>query len=145
MPGGSTLEHLGAGPGPFALVVRSTANSGVGVGVEARSGLMRSVRSMTLVDDEEARVALPWLGRSFGVSCWPRRIEQSLLRRHAAHMRAQRLSLTSRQIAHAVLRNALSNAVREELVSRNAAKLVKMSNPSTTWALASTRLLPGRC
>lgn len=33
------------------------------------------------------------------------------------------------QFAHAVLRNALSNAVREELVSRNAAKLVKMSNP----------------
>jgi integrase len=33
------------------------------------------------------------------------------------------------QSAHAVLRNALSNAVREELVTRNAAKLVKMSNP----------------
>ncbi|GAA1872346.1 hypothetical protein GCM10009836_61570 [Pseudonocardia ailaonensis] len=33
------------------------------------------------------------------------------------------------QFAHAVLRNALSNAVREELVGRNAAKLVKMSNP----------------
>ncbi|MBN9109929.1 MAG: site-specific integrase [Pseudonocardia sp.] len=33
------------------------------------------------------------------------------------------------QFAHAVLRNALSNAVREELISRNAAKLVKMSNP----------------
>jgi hypothetical protein len=29
------------------------------------------------------------------------------------------------QFAHAVPRNALSNAVREELVSRNAAKLVK--------------------
>lgn len=33
------------------------------------------------------------------------------------------------QFAHAVLRNALSNAVREELVSRNVAKLVKTSNP----------------
>lgn len=33
------------------------------------------------------------------------------------------------QFAHAVLRNALSNAVREELVSRNVAKLVKISNP----------------
>lgn len=33
------------------------------------------------------------------------------------------------QFAHAVLRNALSNAVREELISRNAAKLVKMSSP----------------
>lgn len=33
------------------------------------------------------------------------------------------------QFAHAVLRNALSNAVREELVSRNVAKLVKMSTP----------------
>ena len=33
------------------------------------------------------------------------------------------------QFVHAVLRNALSNAVREELVSRNAAKLVMMSGP----------------
>lgn len=33
------------------------------------------------------------------------------------------------QFAYAVLRNALSNAVREELVSRNVAKLVKTSNP----------------
>ncbi|WP_181778890.1 tyrosine-type recombinase/integrase [Pseudonocardia pini] len=41
----------------------------------------------------------------------------------------RRLSHRMVQFAHAVLRNALSNAVREELVSRNAAKLVKMSNP----------------
>jgi integrase len=34
------------------------------------------------------------------------------------------------QFAHAVLRNALSNAVREELVSRNAAKLVRISTPT---------------
>lgn len=33
------------------------------------------------------------------------------------------------QFAHAVLRNALSNAVREELVGRNVAKMVKTSNP----------------
>lgn len=33
------------------------------------------------------------------------------------------------QFAHAVLRNALSNAVREELVSRNVAKLVPVSTP----------------
>ena len=33
------------------------------------------------------------------------------------------------QSAHAVLRNALSNAVREELVSRNVAKMVKTRNP----------------
>ncbi len=66
MPGGSTLEHLNAGPGPFALVVTSTADVGAGVGVEARSGFMRSVRSMTLVEDEEAlwHAALPGLGSS---------------------------------------------------------------------------------
>ena len=34
------------------------------------------------------------------------------------------------QFAHAVLRNALSNAVREELVSRNVAKLVRISTPT---------------
>lgn len=33
------------------------------------------------------------------------------------------------QFAHAVLRNALSNAVREELVGRNVAKMVKTRNP----------------
>jgi integrase len=33
------------------------------------------------------------------------------------------------QFAHAVLRNALSNAVREELVTRNVAKMVKTSTP----------------
>jgi len=33
------------------------------------------------------------------------------------------------QLAHAVLRNALSNAVREELLTRNVAKMVKTSNP----------------
>lgn len=36
------------------------------------------------------------------------------------------------QFAHAVLRNALSNAVREELVSRNVAKMVKTSSPDYT-------------
>lgn len=41
----------------------------------------------------------------------------------------RKLSPRMVQFAHAVLRNALPNAVREELVSRNAAKLVKMSNP----------------
>jgi integrase len=33
------------------------------------------------------------------------------------------------QFAHAVLRNALANAVREELVTRNVAKMVRVSNP----------------
>jgi hypothetical protein len=33
------------------------------------------------------------------------------------------------QFAHAVLRNALSNAVREELVGRNVATMVKTSSP----------------
>jgi integrase len=41
----------------------------------------------------------------------------------------RKLSPRMVQFAHAVLRNTLSNAVREELVSRNAAKLVKMSGP----------------
>jgi integrase len=41
----------------------------------------------------------------------------------------RKLSPRMVQFAHAVLRNALSNAVREELVSRNAAKLVTMSGP----------------
>ena len=42
---------------------------------------------------------------------------------------APQLSPRMVQFAHAVLRNALSNAVREELVSRNAAELVTMSGP----------------
>ena len=33
------------------------------------------------------------------------------------------------QFGHAVLRNALSSAVREELVTRNVAKLVRVSTP----------------
>jgi len=41
----------------------------------------------------------------------------------------RKLSPRMVQFAHAVLRNALSNAVREELVSRNVAKLVKLSGP----------------
>ena len=41
----------------------------------------------------------------------------------------RKLSTRMVQFAHAVLRNALSNAVREEMVSRNVAKLVKISNP----------------
>lgn len=41
----------------------------------------------------------------------------------------RRLSDRMAQFAHAVLRNALSNAVREELISRNVAKLVQVSNP----------------
>jgi hypothetical protein len=53
-PGGSTLEHLDAGPGPFDLAVTSAAGRRAGVGVEHVVGLMRSVRSMTLVEDEEA-------------------------------------------------------------------------------------------
>ena len=41
----------------------------------------------------------------------------------------RRLSARMVQFAHAVLRNALSNAVREELIGRNVAKLVQVSNP----------------
>jgi len=40
----------------------------------------------------------------------------------------RKLSPRMVQFGHAVLRNALSNAVREELVSRNVAKLVRMSS-----------------
>lgn len=41
----------------------------------------------------------------------------------------RKLSARMVQFAHAVLRNALSNAVREELLTRNAAKLVQIANP----------------
>lgn len=40
----------------------------------------------------------------------------------------RKLSPRMVQFAHAVLRNALSNAVREELIGRNVAKLVRMSS-----------------
>ncbi|GAA2459183.1 site-specific integrase [Streptomyces macrosporus] len=42
----------------------------------------------------------------------------------------RRLSTRMIQLVHAVLRNALQNAVREELVSRNVAKLVQVEGPS---------------
>lgn len=48
------------------------------------------------------------------------------------------------QFAHAVLGNAQSNAVREELVSRNAAKLVKMSNPEYDVGSTAAGSLSGR-
>jgi integrase len=41
----------------------------------------------------------------------------------------RRLSVRMVQLVHAVLRNALQNAVREELVSRNVAKLVQVEGP----------------
>lgn len=41
MPDESTLEHLGAGPGPFDLVVTSAADVWAG-GVEAAARLMRA-------------------------------------------------------------------------------------------------------
>lgn len=41
----------------------------------------------------------------------------------------KRPSVRQVQYAHAVLRNALSNAVREELISRNVAKLVQVPTP----------------
>lgn len=51
-PGGSTLEHHDPGPGPFAPVV--TSAPGPELGLRRAAGLMRLVRSMTLVKDEEA-------------------------------------------------------------------------------------------
>lgn len=41
----------------------------------------------------------------------------------------RKLSVRMVQFAHAVLRNALSNAVREELINRNVAKLVQIATP----------------
>jgi integrase len=41
----------------------------------------------------------------------------------------RRLSMRMVQLVHAVLRNALQNAVREELVTRNVAKLVQIEGP----------------
>ena len=61
------------------------------------------------------------------------------VRRFVAQLRQKRITgnaggprtMSSRmaQLAHAVLRNALSNAVREELVARNVAKLVRVPTP----------------
>lgn len=61
------------------------------------------------------------------------------VRRFVADLRAKRtdghgggprvLSPRMVQLGHAVLRNALSNAIREELVTRNVAKLVRVSTP----------------
>jgi integrase len=61
------------------------------------------------------------------------------VRRFVAELRSKRtdgrgggprvLSPRMVQFAHAVLRNALSSAAREELVTRNAAKLVRVSTP----------------
>ncbi|MFD8386483.1 tyrosine-type recombinase/integrase [Streptomyces sp. NPDC059679] len=42
----------------------------------------------------------------------------------------RRLSARMVQLVHAVLRNALQNAVREELVARNVAKLVQVEGPT---------------
>ena len=42
----------------------------------------------------------------------------------------RRLSVRMVQLVHAVLRNALQNAVREELVSRNVSKLVQVEGPN---------------
>lgn len=76
----------------------------------------------------------PELGRKYLVDLSPADV-----RRMLATLRAKETSghgggprtLSPRmvQFAHAVLRNALSNAVREELVTRNVAKMVKTSNP----------------
>ncbi len=57
----------------------------------------------------------------------------------------RRLSPRMVQFAHAVLRNAVSNAVREELVGRNVAKMVKTRNPEYEVGGGLTRWRPARC
>jgi site-specific recombinase XerC len=51
------------------------------------------------------------------------------VRRLVTDKRQSGLSVRMFQYIHAVLRNALQNAVREELVSRNVAKLVQVESP----------------
>jgi integrase len=63
-----------------------------------------------------------WLG------CLPR--ETALLRQTETRMLRLALSIRMVQSIHAVLRNALQTAVREEIVPRNVAKLVKVSTPN---------------
>jgi integrase len=76
----------------------------------------------------------PVLGRKYLVDLSPadvRRLLATLREKetngHGGGLRM--LSPRMVQFAHAVLRNALSNAVREELVGRNVAKMVKTRNP----------------
>lgn len=76
----------------------------------------------------------PVLGSRYLVDLSPadvRRLLAALREKETTGHGGGRRTLSPRmvQFAHAVLRNALSNAVREELVSRNVAKLVKISNP----------------
>jgi integrase len=52
--------------------------------------------------------------------------------RHGADCCGSRLSIRMVQSVHAVLRNALESAVREEVIPRNVAKLVRISAPKYT-------------
>jgi len=76
----------------------------------------------------------PVLGRKYLVDLSPADVRRLLVtlreKETSGHGGGPRkLSPRMVQFAHAVLRNALSNAVREELVGRNVAKMVKTSNP----------------
>lgn len=76
----------------------------------------------------------PVLGRKYLVDLNPadiRRLLATLREKETSGHGGGPRTLSPRmvQFAHAVLRNALSNAVREELVGRNVAKMVKTRNP----------------
>jgi integrase len=76
----------------------------------------------------------PALGRRYLVDLSPADVRRMLAtlreKETSGHGGGPRmLSPRMVQLAHAVLRNALSNAVREELLTRNVAKMVKTSNP----------------
>src|SRR4051794_3330788 len=57
------------------------------------------------------------------------RLSPQDVRRFLTRKRQDGLSVRMVQYIHAVLRNALQNAVREELISRNVAKLVQVETP----------------
>ena len=67
---------------------------------------------------------IPGLGRKQLAKLSPQDV-----RRFLADKRAEGLSVRMVQYIHAVLRNALQNAVREEQLSRNVAKLVQVESP----------------
>jgi integrase len=67
---------------------------------------------------------VPGLGRKRLDRLAPQEVRQFL-----AERRRSGLSVRMVQYIHAVLRNALQNAVREELIARNVAKLVQVETP----------------
>jgi integrase len=87
---------------------------------------MRHLRATTVAGYETViRVHLvPAVGKKQLAQLSPQDVRRLLTAK-----RANGLSVRMVQYIHAVLRNALQNAVREELISRNVAKLVQVETP----------------